>query len=188
MLWHPPGEELPSELLASLGRRIGRMSVCTEAYTAAATVFTLERERRQMPPEERAPTALVLIEPARLTDARQVIEAVRLLAPKAVCWWFSREANPRLQSVVDDHMDAWERKASEHDEQDEPEAHAPASAASSASPTTAPRGLRLVGTQDPEHDAREDERLRQGSMLTEDELRLLLGTDSGPAGQHGGLP
>ncbi|MFN7020107.1 MAG: hypothetical protein ACK4WH_02105 [Phycisphaerales bacterium] len=110
VLFHPPGAEVPSELLNSLARRIGRIASCTDAYTAMAEVCASERDRASSTQDASPATVLLLVEPRTLRDAAELTAQLRLFAPAAVCWKFQRGANPVLSAVVDSDVGAWSTK------------------------------------------------------------------------------
>lgn len=117
VIWHSAQTALPGELLSSLSKRIGHMSVTTDGYTAFAQVCSIERERRSaqaagIPPAHAA--VLLLVHPASLTGATAVVAASRLYAPTCSIWQYDREigvsgasANPRLRAVVEEDVRRW---------------------------------------------------------------------------------
>lgn len=118
VLWHSPGVPLPADLLNSLSRRIGHMTVCADPYTAMAEVCAGERDRRcpgamqaqtdtQPPPDPGPRTVLLLVEPDRLPDLPDLLAEIRTFAPGVLCWKFQERANPKLAAVVDSDVTAW---------------------------------------------------------------------------------
>lgn len=107
VLFHAPGVQVPSELLNSLARRIGRISSCTDAYTAMAEVCASERDRASSTDAAGPATVLILVEPRTLRDAAELTAQLRIFSPAAVCWKFERGANPVLSAVVDSDVGAW---------------------------------------------------------------------------------
>lgn len=117
VIWHSAQTALPGELLSSLSKRIGHMSVTTDGYTAFAHVCTIERERRAaqaagIPPAHAA--VLLLVHPGTLAGAAAVVGAARLYAPTCAVWQYDRDlgvsgasANPRLRSVVEEDVRRW---------------------------------------------------------------------------------
>lgn len=117
VIWHSAQTALPGELLSSLSKRIGHMSVTTDGYTAFAQVCTIERERRSaqaagIPPAHAA--VLLLVHPGTLAGATAVVAAARLYAPTCSIWQYDRvagvsgaAANPRLRAVVEEDVRRW---------------------------------------------------------------------------------
>lgn len=85
VLLHAPGTTVPTTLLASLAKKVLDVASFTDAYPALAEVFALGGN---------AGVVLILVEPAGLRDAAELIDAVRLHGPETRMWWFSR-ANPK---------------------------------------------------------------------------------------------
>lgn len=110
ILWHGADGALPGDLLSSLSRRMGRMTICADGYAALAEVCLVERERRRaqaLAEPAPSPAALVLVEPQRLPSAAEVVETIRTYAPSAIVWMYERSANPRLRAVVDVDVARW---------------------------------------------------------------------------------
>ncbi|MBX3407112.1 MAG: hypothetical protein KF869_10135 [Phycisphaeraceae bacterium] len=104
VLLHPQEVAVPADLLASLSKRIRRVSAMSDSYIAFAEVCATARERRMF---AKTPVVLVLVEPMQLPDAAQVVEAARRHAPNAALWWYSSAVNPRLRAVADGDTGAW---------------------------------------------------------------------------------
>lgn len=108
VLWHSGAGELPGELLSSLTRRIGRVTVCTEGYAALAEACLVQREVR-LSGDELAPGlvgvggagVLLLVQPEQLAGAAEIIEAAELYAPALVRWTYDRAATPKLRPWSD---------------------------------------------------------------------------------------
>jgi hypothetical protein len=103
VLWHPPGVQLPGDLLNSLSRRIGRMALCSDPFTVMAELCANEGTDDSTKPA----TALLLAFPERLSDLPEVLSEIRTYAPHAVCWKYDERANPRLAAVVETDVTAW---------------------------------------------------------------------------------
>lgn len=148
VLWHPAGAQIPSELLNSLTRRIGRIVACSDSMAAMANVCALERDRgartrdfAKDPTAQGSGTVLLLVEPQNLADAVEVVEAVRLYAPGAVCWKYAAAANPKMSAVVESDVKAWIAATADEPKTPEPR---PAPARPAPPPGGTPR-LRLAG-------------------------------------------
>jgi hypothetical protein len=131
ILLHAPATALPTELLASLGKRIPSISTYTDSYLALAEVCTLGRS---------ATVVLVLIEPPTLPDLAELLHAMRLHAPSATLWWYSMRSGPTLRKLHPNEHAPWVLDPAD------PSVAAPASAPASAPPT----GPRLAPTLGPE--------------------------------------
>lgn len=148
VLFSRPGQAVPSDLLNSLARRIGRIASCTDAYTAMAEVCAVERDRATSDPALPAATVLVLIEPHALSDAAEIVSQLRLFAPAAVCWKFESSANPRLSAIVDADVATWTAKPSPPPPPNATAAGQP-SRRTGVPPAPAPR-LRIAGASLPD--------------------------------------
>lgn len=208
VLLHPPEAVVPSDLLASLSKRIRRVTTMSDSYIAFAEVCATARERRMF---AKTPVVLVLVEPMQLPDAAQVVEAARRHAPNAALWWYSSAVNPRLRAVADGDTGAWaaaRRRVSNQDTLVTGLAVAGATRRPAIGPNESPRvivrnpgqRLRLVGH---EHDARGPAGARSAAasapkggedpghrtmtpLLSEEEMRMLLAErKSRPAGGPG---
>lgn len=115
VIWHPPGVPLPADLLNSLSRRIRRLTLCADAYSAMAEICAGGHDRREG--RARAPESpplpapggavLVLVEPDLLPDLPDLLTEIRTFAPTAACWKFQQRANPRLSAVVESDVTTW---------------------------------------------------------------------------------
>jgi hypothetical protein len=201
VLWHAGGGELPGELLTSLSKRVGRMTICTSDYVALAESCLIERGRRlEIASGSRAPGGgvVVLVHPIQLRGVGRFMEAMQTHAPSMAVWIFDRNANPKLRAVVEDDVTAW--LAGQPPTTDAapvtsngpviqyargatpPPPRAPQPAAAQPAPAPRPRladthnGNGSNGTNGATSSPR-----RTGSILTEEELRMLLSGDADPA-------
>lgn len=107
VLWHGASAELPGELLESLTRKIGRVSVCTEGYAALAEACLIDREYTEalrlsgQPVRAGGAGVLLLVQPASLPLAGAILEAASLYAPGLQRWQYDRTANPKLRTIVE---------------------------------------------------------------------------------------
>jgi hypothetical protein len=199
VIWHAPGSQLPGELLSSLSKRIAKMRLCSDGYTALAQACLIERERRGMVLAGQTPNvggALVLIEPATLPAVAEIVEALRTYAPATTCWMYAKGANPALRGVVESDVRAWSRSTptlSIDSSSAEGLASMPAvaHAAEKKNTTTPDRSNEAPQTKVTENGATstgrrgalnqsaptEPEQPQARFALTSDELRMLLSTD-----------
>jgi hypothetical protein len=224
VLWHAGDITLPGELLASLTKRIGRVTVCTDAHAALAEACLIHRASRpssattgtsSTPPTTDRPGVLLLLQPKALENPADVLDAAEVYAPSVLRWVYDRSATPKLRPVVPSDLDQLRarntttaRPSATFPASAPVAVHAPAhvaalgAAAASASPSipasssAGPPALRLVpaphdsvrdtGAPSAEPSARPGVRPRP--LLSEEELRMLLGTDPVPStrGQDGG--
>lgn len=188
VLWHSGsgrggGAELPGELLTSLSKRVGRMTICTSDYVALAECCLIERARRlEIASGSRAPGGgiVVLVHPLQLRGVGRFMEAMQTHAPSMAVWIFDRAANPKIRAVVEDDVTAWLAA------QNPPTAPAvqyargaapPARPAPAPAAQPAPRPRPSNGPVHPSNGASAAPR-RTGSILTDDELRMLLSVDA----------
>lgn len=101
---HPHEMVVPQDLLASLAKRIRRVSTMTDSYLAFAEVCATARDRRLF---AKTPVVMVLVEPMQIPDAAQIVESARRHAPNAALWWYSASVNPRLRAVAEGDAGAW---------------------------------------------------------------------------------
>jgi hypothetical protein len=107
VLWHAPGAALPDDLLTSLSRRIAHITVCTDSFAAMAEVCALEARRQSQHPAGPQGTVLLIVHPAMLADAPEVVTELRTYAPGALAWKYDAGANPRLSAVVESDVAKW---------------------------------------------------------------------------------
>lgn len=113
VLWHPSGAALPADLLNSLSKRIGHITVCTDAFAALAEVCVTHRDAWRSPtdpapsPGSRPSTVLLLVHPPQLGDLAETLAEIRTFAPETLCWKYDASANPKLSAVVESDVSAW---------------------------------------------------------------------------------
>ncbi|HVU64417.1 MAG TPA: hypothetical protein VHC70_10600 [Phycisphaerales bacterium] len=203
VIWHGATAELPGELLNSLSKRMLRMTVCTDAYSAVAHCALIERTRRA---EIKAGSiqplggVLVLVQPAQLARLREAIESLHVHGPSVALWAYDRSANPKLRAVVDEDVASWTarmplsaqpaRSTGFGPGVSHPAAAIPARERPAAVGLGGPAGANGAGkpqpAASPQVSANESNRGRRGaSLLTEEELRMLLAPDPREAGRTG---
>ncbi len=100
ILWHEIAASLRPELLAALRRPHFSVTACNDAY--AATGRVLAAHAAIVAGESRAGlVVLVLVDPAELESAPEVIETIQRHAPSVVIWMFESQAGsgPQLRTV-----------------------------------------------------------------------------------------
>ncbi len=157
------------ELRASLIRRGLTVKECATYHEVMAEAAMHERARRAGEPRE--PLVVVLIEPDPAGPAAALYDAALRHAPTTVFWELGSGASPRLSAfrpLVKDRAPA--------------EQAAPAAVPHACRPARPP--LRLAG--DPAHvdEHSESEGASPASLLSEEELTMLLG--EGPDFDHPG--
>lgn len=92
VLWLHPQDVVPKPLLRSLSRRIERTVFATDSYQAFSEVCAagLDGKRSGKP----CPVVLLLIKPARLAEAGDVLHHLDMYAPRTRRWRFDPSANP----------------------------------------------------------------------------------------------
>lgn len=134
MLWHSAQTQLPGELLSSLTRKVGRVVVCTEPYTALAEACLIDREARVaaatvgaragrsaggtlgVPGAVRGAVrggvrvgeagVLLLVQPESLELVREILDAAELYAPGLQRWQYDRGATPKLKPISSNDLRA----------------------------------------------------------------------------------
>ncbi len=110
VICHPATAELPGELLTSLSRRMGRMTICTDIYAALAECCLIQHEQAQAGKGDaggaKPGAVLVIVHPRHMPDAGGVrlVEAARNYAPGVALWRYDRSANPKLRAVVEEDV------------------------------------------------------------------------------------
>ena len=183
VICHPATAELPGELLTSLSKRMGRMTICADVYGALAECCLIQRECAMADSGGRAGTTagagqasavLILVHPRHMPDSAGVrlVEAVRQYAPAVALWCYDRGANPKLRAVVEEDVSRAFAVA----------IPPTAVAISAAGPVLAARPAadfvpKLVNGTGHGHSAPMARPARGASLLTEEELRMLLSGD-----------
>jgi hypothetical protein len=149
ILWHAPDSAIPEELLESLSRRSVRIAPCTSPFSAVGMACRHEQAARAEQDEGPTPEPLVLllVFPASLPRAPEVVAALKRYAPRAACWCYERGANQALRAVVESDVTAWMNKRTSATAPAGTSPDAPISNGQSRSPS--PRAeLRLAGQAD----------------------------------------
>lgn len=111
VLWHTAQTELPGELLTSLTKHIGRVTVCTDGFAALAEACLTERDRRQAGSSATGSSGsggvLLLVQPQSLADAAAILGAAAEFAPSLGQWMYDRTSNPKLRAIVEDDVRGW---------------------------------------------------------------------------------
>ena len=185
VICHPATAALPGELLTSLSKRMGRMTICADIYSALAECCLIQRERLAQGPGGEAGVAaapsavLVLVHPRHMPDGGGVrlVEAVRQYAPSIALWCYDRGANPKLRAVVEEDVTRAFALAT-------PPAPPTVVTVPTPPPGAAPRPNgefvpKLVNGTSHTHGVpmARPARAAGSSLLTEDELRMLLSGD-----------
>jgi hypothetical protein len=109
ILWCADAAVVPSELLAALGRHGVSASRVPSPYLSLAEVCRHGGSRGDSPPGVRRGTViLVLIEPATLPLAADMIRAVSRYAPRAAVWVYESAVNSKLRAVVEEDVNRWD--------------------------------------------------------------------------------
>jgi hypothetical protein len=202
VLWHDPGSPVPDQLAAALGSKGIVTTRVTNPFMALAVLCRLSHRAAERPDQ----TALVILSPERLADAPAVCDAATKYASTARRWMFGPATNPVLRPIVEADVDAWRGPTAAP----MPEvkvmpgaaraararpATPPPPASYRASPSAGP-ALRLTGDGplDPlvkpadgeggELAGQEAETPRSSTLLSAEELRMLLGDDDDLSGKE----
>jgi len=167
IVWHAPDCPPPPKLLAALADRQIAVLRVQSAFRALAEVC--RRGRSELP-------ALIVVHPEMMANVVQLWEARSRYAPAARLWMYGPSADPKLRAIVDADITAWGPK---------PEIVPQAAArprAAVAQPKLKLAGEGQVPPGPPESDDGEDG--AKPSLLSPEELRMLLGDDEPPAVQE----
>lgn len=178
VLFHEPNTAPPVRLCRALGNKGIRIRTCTDQYTAlSALCANSKRPGISL-------NILVLAEPTRLCDAAELVQLAEVYAPGSVCWMFSETPHEQIREVRPSDLETWRSTASGGGESRS--AHASPSLRI-APEMTAPK-QKESGRNDPAGDpVRTDTGTEEpGSILTDDELSMLLADDSGEHERNGG--
>jgi hypothetical protein len=203
VLWHDPASAVPDQLAAALGSKGIVTTRVTNPFMALAVLCRLSHRAAERPDQ----TALVILSPERLADAPAVCDAASKYASTARRWMFGPASNPVLRPIVDADVETWRGPAAPMPEvkvvpgavraaKMRP-ATPPPPLSYRASPAGAP-ALRLTGDGplDPlvkpaDGDGGElagqeakAETPRASTLLSAEELRMLLGDDDDLSGKE----
>jgi len=172
VLWHPRGSLPPPDLVALLHERGIQPVLRDDRYTAFAKLCV--RHARAVQDQTDQPLALLLIDPPNLDGVDEVVEAAAMYTPRAVCWVYQEDKGLRAYTP--------RPKTARHTEPSAPTARTPKPAAADT-PPPAPRApaaspsLRLAGEGPVTPPEDTDEKNESQSILTDEELAMLLADD-----------
>ncbi len=95
---HAPGTAVPPELITTIGRKFPSLCLFSDAYLAFAELCVSRKA---------GGIGLVLVEPAGIPDAADLIDAVRIHAPSAAVWWYSQHDELMLRRVKPGERADW---------------------------------------------------------------------------------
>ena len=178
VLFHEPNTAPPVRLCRALGNKGIRIRTCTDQYTALS-VLCANSKRPGI-----SLNILVLAEPTRLDNAAELVQLAGVYAPRSVCWVYFAGPQEQVREVRPSDLDAWRSTASgggaSQSVQESPSLRI-------APEMTTPK-QKDSGHNDPAGDpVRTDTGTEEpGSILTDDELSMLLADDSGEHERNGG--
>ncbi len=182
VVWTPRGEGVHPRLARSLDHHGLSVVQVEDQFAALARVVKSHREG-----PEAGGIVLVPCFPDRLTGVAAVLEAVSRHAPRAVCWWFDTAGGEQIRAVTSEDIARWAGTTPP------PEPKIVIPARSKAGPK-----LRLAGDGPDEPPARTRPTTDEGpdaeppagptSVLSADELAMLLGEDVNGRGKPGVQP
>lgn len=186
VLWTPRGGTPPRELETELNRKGIEFRAADNAHGAMGLMVGWASERKA---DSRAVRVLIMIEPERLSGARELLDSMEQYVSDMATWVYSPGANPTLRALVEGDMPA--AASNQRVEQ-----RSPAPSNGEARPAAIPRverrpmPLRLAegidaGPAQASGGVREDGEPPKGSQLTDEELAMLLG-DEPPHGEGKG--
>lgn len=83
VVWVPPADRAPVELVESLSKRGVRVEVRRDAFSAMSGACVLAKRTAR---DE--PFIVIFAHPERLSGAPEVYEALQRCVPRANCWWY----------------------------------------------------------------------------------------------------
>jgi hypothetical protein len=201
VLWHAPEAPPTAELTSLLVQRGVTLETCSNPYAAAARVCRLERaaRARQCPGDEEfadeprplsAPgLVLLLAEPARLPMREALARVLELHAPRTICWVYEQADGPRLRPVQIGQIGVCASGGPGDTEMAPPPApKAPLDPPASRPParlSLAPSDTRLPASEAaPAGRSSSQVPINTGSVLTDEELAMLLADGDDPAPRH----
>lgn len=87
VVWVPPTDRAPVELVESLSKRGVRVEVRRDAFSAMSGACVLAKRTAR---DE--PFIVIFAHPERLSGAPEVYEALQRCVPRANCWWYGVSA------------------------------------------------------------------------------------------------
>ncbi|MBL0869156.1 MAG: hypothetical protein IBJ18_01100 [Phycisphaerales bacterium] len=87
VVWVPPTDRAPVELVESLSKRGVRVEVRRDAFSAMSGACVLAKRTAR---DE--PFIVIFAHPERLSGAPEVYEALQRCVPRANCWWYGVNA------------------------------------------------------------------------------------------------
>ena len=112
VLWHHPAAPPPPELIRSFERHGAHITLCTNRFEALAHACTANRPGTRSPTRHASGAAaallVVLVEPASLTGAAELVRALRRFAPASVAWSYEARAQPALRAVSAGDLVRWD--------------------------------------------------------------------------------
>lgn len=107
VIWHAPGTDPPTELVAALDRRRVEVTAATSAFGALAELCVFEREAARAQAGQ-PPTGVVLLaSPDRLDDPAALVRAVQSYAGRTSCWVYQPGEREPLRAVTRHDVQAW---------------------------------------------------------------------------------
>jgi hypothetical protein len=209
-LWHASGTEVPTTLLAALSGAKGkpdgvRIKIVRDPFMALATLCRQRAEEKARAEGEGSTAArLVMVFPEVLTDAAELCMTADTYAPGVPRWQYGPAANPTLRPIVDEDVARWAAKSA-------PQVVVTPAASARGSRTGTVGGqpqLRLAGegplggsagtggldNRGEPADGDDDARLagdppsaptpRSEPLITDEELRMLLGENNEEGGER----
>ena len=188
LVCHAPQTQPPAALLEALKRRAFEVELVPGTHRVVARSVL----HRHAPATSGQKLVVVLVEPSALVRPAECLDAVRMMPGGVTCWVFDASTGElRAASAVD--VESWSEKKPPGAA---PEAFTAAGANSAAAPAyqssaRAAPSLRLagewsdaaqantLGSGEPSQDGRATNALPNSSLLTDEELDMLLGDDVG---------
>ncbi|MBX3358129.1 MAG: hypothetical protein KF745_06850 [Phycisphaeraceae bacterium] len=146
----------PADLMQSLEKRRVEIALVGDAFEAMARVATIDHAATTAP----APSGgrfLIIVSPATVADAADLVVAAEKYAPAWECWMYDAAANPRLRRIVKADVEAWST---------------PGGASGQAGGAAPPGPMLRLASEEPAPPPAPSS--RPGSLLSAEELEMLL--------------
>jgi len=98
------GATVPTDLLASLAKRIPHITTHSDSYRAFAEVCALAKGRGG---ELVSTVVLVLVDPVAIGDAEELVDELRMHAPTVAVWWYAQKDGRSLRKLGPGERAPW---------------------------------------------------------------------------------
>jgi hypothetical protein len=104
VLWLPRGGAAPEVLVGALKRREVAIWACDDPFMALAHACRLQR---RVGAGVAGSNLFICCDPARQTGLAEMVQSLRLYAPRLGQWWFEQGASPNLRPLLSEDLERW---------------------------------------------------------------------------------